>query len=355
MNIGDRGEELDLEIFGGGPLTRFRRWFLIRGSRRAVIGLLFAVVYVAFVAMTFIWQDFTQLLRPANNNVGTLFNTLLSGVILLVSIVTSINSLSVSQELTTVGNQHERVTDSWNFREEAADIVQTDVSPPIPGEFLKEIIEQVETDLDEFRSLADEGFEGGDGEAEEIRDEMHDYLDEIKDGLERTENVVSDPKRAAVNVAMFGSSYDVSEHVDAVRRLQIEYTSAIESDEIDERLDRIVDSLQYFISAREYFKTVYYKREFSYLSRDLIYTGLPAILLVSYVLVGLPGGADNLPGAPRQFIFQWGFGELVNTIVLFMAFAYTVALLPFLVLTAYALRSAVIAQKTISEGAFSVE
>ena len=347
--IEEHAVELEFLDEGSGYVSRAKQWLLISGSRRQIIAALLLVVFFAFVAMSFVWSDFAEMLSPnTESNLGTLFTQLLSGVILLVSIVTSVNSLSISQELTPVGDQHERVVKSWDFREQAAEITDQDVSPPVPGEFLKAIIEQVENDLKAFRDEADERLaDDAEADAEEVREEVSDYLGGIRDGLERTRDVVSHPQNAAINVAMFGSSYDVSEYVNSVRELQAEHASTLgEDEEVVEQLDRIIDSLQLFISAREYFKTVYYKREFSYLSRDLLYSGLPAILVLSYVIVGLPMGADAFPSMSL-------FGQ-INLMTLFMAFTYTVGLAPFLVLTAYTIRAAVIAQKTVSEGAFSL-
>ena len=344
----EHGVDLEFLDEGSGYVARVKQWLLISGSRRKLIAALLILVFCVFVAMSFVWGDFAQMLSPnGRSNLGTLFTQLLSGVILLVSIVTSVNSLTVSQELTPVGDQYDRVVKSWNFREKAADITEQKVSPPVPGEFLKAIIEQVEDDLEAFREEADQRLDdGAESDAEEVREEMGDYLEGIRGGLESTRDVVSHPQHAAINVAMFGSSYDVSGYVNSVRELQADHGETIGDEELIGRLDRIIDSLQYFISAREYFKTVYYKREFSYLSRDLLYSGLPAILVLSYVIVALPMGADAFPDGAI-------YGQ-INLMTLFMAFVYTVGLAPFLVLTAYTLRAAVIAQKTVSEGAFSL-
>jgi hypothetical protein len=114
--------EMAFDVFGGGPLSRAKQWLLIRGDRRKVVVLFFVIVYTAFVAMTLAWPDFGQMLKPQNpNNLDKLFTTLLSGVILLVSIVTSINSLTISQELTPIGSQHERVSDLVGLSPEGGD------------------------------------------------------------------------------------------------------------------------------------------------------------------------------------------------------------------------------------------
>jgi ABC-type antimicrobial peptide transport system permease subunit len=98
-------------------------WLFISGNRRVVTGGLVVAVYVAMVATTLVEPGGARRLLTEQNTVQMLLNTFLSGVILLVSIVVSINSLVVSQELTPIGNQHQRVVESWNFRKEAAEFV----------------------------------------------------------------------------------------------------------------------------------------------------------------------------------------------------------------------------------------
>ena len=46
---------------------------------------------------------------------------------------------------------------------------------------------------------------------------------------------------------------------------------------------------------------------------------------------------------------------LIPNIALFFSFAYVVALLPFFLLTSYVIRAAIIAEETVTAGAFTVE
>ena len=313
----------------------FKQWLYVSGDRRMVTASLLGFAYVVLLGLWFLDPVEIQSVLDETNTVQQLLNTLLSGAILLVSIVVSINSLVVSQELTPIGSQHERVVESWDFREEAAQAVGTDVSPAAPGEFLDTILGAIGRKLEDLDAV----HEDLDSEA---RGQVADFVTETRKEIDLTRDILATDEYAGVNVALFGPVYDPSSYIDDARAIRLRHESAF-TDEVNATMTDIVSALQYFATAREYFKTVYYKREFSYLSRDLLYTGLPAILVISYVLLAVD--AQFFPGTTLG----------VSNLFLFFSLAYVVALAPFLVLTAYVLRAAIIAEKTVSAGAFIME
>ncbi|WP_327052626.1 hypothetical protein [Halomicrococcus gelatinilyticus] len=313
---------------------RFLNWLFISGHRRAVTVALAVTVYLAMLGLTLVEPVDARRILTEQNTVQMLLNTLLSGVILLVSIVVSINSLVVSQELAPIGSQHERVVESWDFREEAAQFVDGAVSPADPSGFLLTIMEAVRSELDELEERASD-LDG------EPKIAVTEYVETTRDGLSGTESVLQTAEFGSFDEALFGPAYDPSPYIDDGRALYSDSSDLPES--VGQSLNDIVTALQYFATAREYFKTVYYKREFSYLSRDLLYTGLPAILLISYVLLAVDG--IRIAGSTLG----------VDNLFLFLTFAYVVALTPFLVLTSYTLRAAIVSENTITAGAFIIE
>lgn len=317
------------------PHVLFKQWLLISGGRRVVTVSLLAFVYAVLLGLWLVRPVEIQVILSETNTVQQLLNTLLSGAILLVSIVVSINSLVVSQELAPIGSQHERVVDSWEFREEAAETVKTDVSPASPGEFLETILRAVNEDLDDLASAT------SDLEAP-ARGALTEYVEETRDEVERIQSVLTPNGEYAVNIVLFGSEYDFSRQVDNARSIRVRHSSAF-TEQVQTTLERIISSLQYFVTAREYFKSFYFKREFSSLSRDLLYAGLPAILVNSYVLLALD--AAIFPGRT--------FG--ISNLFLFFSLAYVISLAPFLVLTSYILRAAVISEDTVSAGGFILD
>ena len=171
---------------------------------------------------------------------------------------------------------------------------------------------------------------------------MADFVLETHEEINQTRGILAIDEYAGVNVALFGPVYDPSGYIDDARTIRLRHQSAF-TDDVDETMTDIISALQYFATAREYFKTVYYKREFSYLSRDLLYAGLPAILVISSVLLAMD--ANIFPGMTLG----------VSNLFLFFSLAYVVALAPFLVLTVYVLRAALITEKTVSAGAFILD
>ena len=318
-----------------GPVGRFGHWLFIAGNRRVVTVSLLAFVYLALVALWLLNPVEMQLLLTETNTVQQLFNTLLGGAILLISIVVSINSLVVSQELTPIGSQHERIVESWDFREQAAEAVGSGVSPAAPGKFLMTILDAVERQLDALDSARRDLAPGP-------QETLGEFSADVRRGVESARTLLTTGGYATVSVSLFDPAYDPSEYIDAARTIRIEHEEAF-SEESEAALNGIIAALQYFATAREYFKTVYYKREFSYLSRDLLYAGLPAILVISYVLLALD--AEALTGSLLG----------VSRLYLFFSVAYVIALAPFLVLTSYVLRAAVIAEHTVTAGAFIIE
>lgn len=321
---------------GTGPRSWPRQaldWMLIFGNRRMIAVLLLVGVYATFLILHALWPIRIQTLLTEEETIQGLLQTLLSGDVLLVSIVVSVNSLVVSQELTPIGDQHERVIESWNFREESERAIG-DVSPATPAEFLRQIAAAIERELDELSEHTDEMDEDTSAEIDRLVEALRDHMQGVQGALLGAEDGWFKPE-------LFTPALDPSEGIDRAMRLQERADDF--PDAVETSLTDILQALQYFSTAREYFKTIYYKQEFSRLSRDLLYTGLPTILLLSYLLLAIR--AEMFPGST--------FG--VNNLFLFFSLAYTAALAPFLVLTGYVLRTALIAEQTVSAGAFVVD
>jgi hypothetical protein len=310
-----------------------RDWFLISGKRRLVTLVLVIFVGASLLSLDLVWPFQFRDLLTEEQTVQGIFRTLLSGVILLVSIVVSINSLVISQELAPIGSQHERVVESWNFRTETAETVGTEVTPAAPAEFLRRLLEAIDEEIDGLTESI-EDIE------EEQREELQTFSDTTTSYVDETGELVKSANDRPFDTRLFSPLYDPSNNLEEARQLRQHHAL---SDEVDTSIEQVIQTLQYFTTAREYFKTIYYKREFSRLSRDLLYTGLPSILWMTYMLLALDA----------QAFLGTTFG--VPNLTLFLTATYVVALLPFLVLTSYILRAAVIAETTVTTGAFLLD
>lgn len=111
--------------------NRLRRWISFDGDRERVAGALLACVFAILLVMGGIWPIEYQDLLAETTTVQTVFNTLLSGTILLVSIA----AVGISQELTSLGNQSERVDRIIDFQRQIEERGVVGVSPARPGQF----------------------------------------------------------------------------------------------------------------------------------------------------------------------------------------------------------------------------
>ena len=313
------------------------RWLLLRGDRWKVTVTLMVGVFLMLLLMTRVRTvDMTALLTETNT-VQTLFNTLLSGIILLVSIVVSINSVFLSQEITDIESQQQRIDSTVQYRNRIEEFIESDVSPARPAEFLRVILATIER---QSQVLADRA---ADSDEEGFAEETAEFRDRVSEDTQRAASTLEGARFGTFNVLLAGLNYDYSWQLHAARRFKRKYHDAITDGE-NEAIDDLTNTLKFFAVGREYFKSLYYKRELARLSSRLLYISLPTIVFTSYVLLALDSKLIpelQIPG--------------VTSLVLFVSFAYTVALGPYLIFTAYVVRAATITQRTLSAGPFILQ
>ncbi|MFC4447609.1 hypothetical protein [Halorussus aquaticus] len=327
---GDRGAPSSLG-------ERVAHWFLLRGERAHVTLVLLVAVLVVLLAMSVVRPVDVYALLKDTNTVQTLFNTLLSGMILLVSVVVSINSIVLSEEITDIEHQRERIDASIQYRGQIEQFIEGDVSPARPAEFLRAILKIIDQ---QSSTLADIAARSDD---EEFRREAETFSDNITDEAERAGETLTDAQFGTFRVLLAGLNYDYSWQLHVARRFQRKYGEGLDDDE-QAAIEDIVETLKVFATGREYFKSLYYKREFAHLSSRLLYVSLPAIIVTSYVLLALD---TNL--FPQVSLFT------LSPLMVFVSVAYTIALVPYLMLTAYVIRAMAVTLRTLASGPFILE
>ena len=340
--IDDAGEAIDEQIESvRGNLVQpdenwLKRWLLLGGNRTFVTSVMLLVVLVGFVGLGVGWTEEMTALMTETQIVQMLLFTLLSGTILLVSIAVSINSVVLSQEITSLGEQEDEIEESFSFRRGIQDHTDADVTPSKPAEFLLAIIRAVRNRSEDLRTTV----QGGDST---LRRQVDEFADDVAGQVGEIENRLQAGQFGTSEVLMAGLDYDYSWQVYAARRLRTEHRSDL-SDEQLEVFDDIDEILKQFTTGREYFKTLYFKREMANLSRYLLLVAFPTIVGISYVLLALR--ANLIPNVSPLGI---------PSIVVFVGLAYVVGLAPFALFTTYVLRSATIAHRTLAAGPFSLE
>ena len=305
-----------------GPLARLWEWLALSGDRRVVTGLLLLVGFAQTVAIGLAVAVPRSAGLATENTAIPLASALLSGTLLLFSIVVSVNSLYVSQQQNPLGQQFDRIQGVLEFRRRLEDVMGVDHVPAQPEQLLRllsgEILERAQYVEDEIHTA--------DIEFQRDFDAYVDSLAEETSEMNRSLGKATD----TLGVLLAMMDYNHDRQINDLRRFQAEYGDQLD-DGVGERIDEMLRLLQSFAAAREYFKTIYTRREFARLSRDLTLTTIPTVAVVATFL---------------HFLTELPDVDVLTTVVIAVAFA------PFLLVSTYILRVAVISKRTQAAGQF---
>lgn len=300
----------------------------------AVTGALLTFVFLSFIGLGMVWTFEMQTLLTETTTVQTILNTLLSGMILLVSIVVSINSIVLSHDMSSVTNQADRVEGASKFRKELSELTQPGENPSEPTSFLK----VMSRTISERANRLDDEVEGLDTDDS---DEIRTYISSITETAE-TLGAVDKTGGAEFAVLWKGMEFHYGTQMERTGKLRSAHENE-DSAELIDRLDRLTEAFELFAIGKEYFKTLYYTQEVSKLSQTLLVITLPAILINASTILAI--NAELLPDF-------WLLG--IPPLQTFVAAAFTISLAPYLVLTAYMLRLSTVARLTSATGIFSL-
>jgi hypothetical protein len=316
---------------------------LLEAHRLAVTVLLLGIVFGSLMLFSNAWTVEMQRLLTETSTVQTILNTLLSGIILLVSIVVSINSIVLSHDITAVETQKNRIEGALAFRRELDALTDTGEHFSHPSSFLSVMSHVID---ERARAISESETDPGDfDETERPELDVSQELQELAESVaDATEHLEPDGRGtdAEFGVLWKGLEFDYGPFVDRLRTIRSSYEGTL-SESIQERLDRLREAFELFAVGKEYFKTLYYAQEVSRLSRTLLVVALPAILINATTILAIDAGL--LPDI-------WLFG--LPPLHVFVAAAFTISLAPYLLLTSYMLRLATVANRTATGGIFSL-
>jgi len=316
--------------------NRLVRWLLFRGQRWLVVLALQAGVFAGFLALALLRPVDMERLLADTNTLQSLFVALLSGAILIVSVVSSISSIVLSQEMTDIETEQERIDSSIEFRRRAEEMVDVEGSPAKPAAFLQTILYSIYRETNALRAVA------GESDDADFRADVQSFTEEVISEATDAAETLSGAKFGTFKVLSAGLYYDYAWQLNTAHRIRNRYADSL-TDEEDQTLSDLIDTLTFFATGRKYFQSLYYKREVARLSRMLLYVSLPTIAFISYFMLALD--TTVIPNAR--------VGSL-STLSVFILFTYTVSLAPYLVLTAYVIRVAAITLRTLAVGPFTV-
>ena len=312
--------------------SRFKLWLLLDANRWLVTGLLLAVVFAVLLVAGVVAPDAAETIRMSDS-VDTLFQALLTATITGVTLVLTLNQLVLSQELGAIGDQRERMVGAMEFREDVAARINTPVSPARPSQFLRALVMVAGERAADLQQAVGESVDA------ELREEVADLSDSLTENADRVAADLDNAQFGAFDVVSSALDFNYSWKIFAARRINERYGEALDS-EASDALNELIAVLKLFGPAREHFKTLYFQWDLINLSRQLLAVSVPA-LLVSAVMMAF---FDPTAYTGAVFGIEW--------VVILVAAATTLAVVPFVILLAYVMRIATVTKHTLSIGPF---
>ncbi|WP_276270575.1 hypothetical protein [Haloarcula litorea] len=315
--------------FGRPTDNRVARWLLLSGDRERVASLLVVGVVALTAALTF---GNVIYVGPDSALATVLGSGLLSALATIVTVTLSINQLILSRVFGMPADLTDRLEGNLDFRRSIEEIAGVDTSPNDPGSFLalvagtlEERAASLERHVDDSAALSDDQRERVDA----LTEDLVAYADHLSAG---------DQSGSTLEVLLLTFGTEYADRIDDVRGLQrglADHLSAESADAVDD----ILELLKGVAVVRQFFKTLAVQQDLAALSRQLVYTGVPALLL-NYYLAQVYTASGSPPAIPAAWL-PW-----VTTAAAGVLFA------PLVVLVVYVLRVATVTLYTVSVGSF---
>lgn len=225
-----------------GMRPRLIRWTLLEGRRLAVTGVLLTIVYVTIMLLGTVFTFEMQELLTETSTVENLLDTFLSGIILLVSIVVSTNSIILSHDIASVGTQEDRIDSAMQFRQNIGKLTETGESPTDPSSFSRLLSGVINEQVARFETAADDADP-------EVVEAVREYTTTIERTVDRL-GVVDTASGAEFGVLWLGLEFKYGTQLDRSRILRGSYGDQL-SDTASEELDELIRTLELFAVGKE--------------------------------------------------------------------------------------------------------
>jgi hypothetical protein len=308
------------------PVTR---WLFVTGNRLVVaagLSLLFVALTALLVAFGLVYVG------PGSYLPTALASGLLSGLLTLLTVVLSINQLILSRLFGSAGDLSDQLDGTLEYRRTVEDIADVDVSPNRPNAFLGLLGDTLMRRAGEFERGVERAaveLDAGD-DAGSYAAAVTNYGDHLS---------TADRLDDALKVLLITLGTEYADHLETARKFEHRYGETL-PEEAGDALDDVLELLKAVATMRQFFKTLTLQQELAMLSRRLIYTGVPAVL-VTYYLSYAYTAASDLPTA-----IDPAYVPVVVSVATGVVFA------PLAVLVASLLRVATVSLYTVSIGTF---
>lgn len=312
--------------------SRFSHWLLVSGDRWHVFGGVVGASFLMFVILGRWGPSSVQTLLTTDAG-GTVFSSIIIAIVTSVSLVLAVAQLVLSQEIGSLEKQRDSLDAELGFRQDVEAMSDLTISPPEPAAFLRALIRITAHRAETLRAAV----------ATDLPDEAVAEIDPYLAGLIIHSHHVSDDLEdrefGSFGVMSAVLNYNYSWKLYTVRALREKHAATLTAD-TETAFAAVVGALQLFGPAREYFKAQYYQWEIINISRMMLYTAMPALIVAGYMTALFDPMA--LPGTIMG----------VKTILLVFSAVYTLTLSPFAVLLVYMLRILTMVKRTLAVGPF---
>ncbi|MDJ1431326.1 hypothetical protein [Halostagnicola sp. A-GB9-2] len=251
------------------------RWAIIEGNRLTVAGLLLGGI-LGLLCVLLVTNLFP---REPGEPLYLLLSAFLGGNLTLITVVIAINQLVFSRELGSPGNLEQRTRNAVEYRNEVQSVMDREVSPVMPGAFLRVLHENLGNRAQRLRESST------DAASDELAAEFDDLAGALRRDVRTVTKALDTP---AADEEIFGAiaatlGTTQAEQLYELSRIETEYADRL-SESQRELVESIREHLLHIDVARKYFRTVYITKELSFLSRILLFVGLPAQFLTAATL-----------------------------------------------------------------------
>ena len=314
----------------GSVTDRLMRWILLTGDRFQITAAITGLVFGIFLLFGF--AGFISL-SVSERAVWFLSGTM-SGLLTLIAIAVGLNQIVLSQELGSLDDLYDRTKGTFDVHQQIGDTTNVSVSSPQASEFFLQFSNAINNRAGELEAAGEKATN------EQLQEEIRDYTETL---TEQTDNISADLEDLGFELTdtlIVLLDYHDSWQLHTARRLDATYQNELSETAI-EALDELEDLFLELDAARDYIKSLWIQRELAELSRMMLYTGLPAVIVTAL-------GIFIAPEIP-------GFTIARPIIVVLLSATVAVSLVPLSVLLAYVVRIALIAQRTAAFGPFIPE
>lgn len=304
-------------------LIRTREWlFLVENRMLIAVGFL-AVIFLILLAIELLTSFDKETLQP----LFYIFGALIGGDFTLITIVISINLLVISQQLGAPGDLRRQIEETNKYREAVEEEVDRDVAPLTPTDFLQLLFDQTKAQLD---TVSDELEGVSDTEA---RDDLEQLASRLRTQIEHVETLLSRAEVGLFEALSVTLQTNYSQEIFEIRTLTDDHSDQY-SDRVADALNDLVVRLEQIDVARQYLKTLYIQDELAKISRVLLYTVIPAVV-VAIIMMHQFAASNQVVLTPTVL------SALVPV-------ALTIGIAPLSVLFTFVLRVSMVSQRTVA-------